>query len=216
MKKMFLVCMIVFFHVSLLCGSFEISTTEFDMFFSKTGVSEVGIKVNDAATSPVGIEFDLWDPNNIKYKEGEIVYPSKNFDVFWNITRGSAYKLTLSFNSSSDQTGDKMLSAIADNGTSIGLNYNAVVDFDDGSTDKSTNITNDSNANDATLILNNPDTNSSENDYTNREPYATVEGTANVTITLIPNNIEEGKVSYPYFVPGTYNGYIFLTLDTIE
>lgn len=168
----------------------------FSMTFLKRGETTWGIsKVNKniVTTEPLDgdIEFSLWDPNSSES-------PKASFGVYWNIYLGERISLYLDFNSAEDGSGQYMLSSVSNN-----LNYSAQATLSDKTIKSNSNtVKNDSIANDATLFI-------LEN--VKREPYTMLSGTALITLTLIPN--QENNSSY--IMDGTYEGYVFLTLETI-
>lgn len=185
----------------VLLVSFEIvaalpSEKNFSMTFLKRGETTWGIsKVqgDNVTTEPLDgdIEFSLWDPNSQEN-------PNASFGVYWNIYLGEKISLYLDFNSAEDRSGMYMLSSVRNN-----LNYSANATLSNGDIKSNTDI-NGTLANDTTLYL-------LEN--VTRDPYTMLSGTALITLTLIPNQTQNNNSSY--IMDGTYEGYVFLTLETI-
>ena len=194
-RKIALLCL--FFLISFeIVASDTPQVKEFFMTFLKRGETSWGIsKVNengDVTTEPLDgdIEFSLWDPNSNKN-------PKASFGVYWNIYLGDQISLYLDFNSSEDRSGQYMLSSGDNN-----LNYSAQAKLSNRNS-KSNNVGGSTVANDATLYI---------LEDVVRPSYTLLSGTALIELTLIPNQTENNTT--PYIMDGTYEGYVFLTLET--
>lgn len=199
MKKRFLVLIQLFVFFSLFLYA---DSKSFDLYFIKSGESSFNI-TNSAHTSSLDkIDFSIWDGAGAN---GTINYPTAEFGVVWEIYRGTSYKITLDFNSSLDLSGDSMLVSAEGNRA----NYYAVATVSvSGSESEISNnekfsVDSTNNAlvtSEASLVL---------IDSTKGE-YEMASGKAIVKLTMIQNTSKEDN----FFMDGTYNGYVLLTVET--
>ena len=206
MKKRFLVLiqLLVFFSLFLYADSETISETiskTFDLYFIKSGETSFNITNSAHSSSLDKIDFSIWDGAGTN---GTINYPTAEFGVVWEIYRGTSYKITLDFNSSLDLSGDSMLVSAEGNRA----NYYAVATISGKEISnveklkKIINSNNPINTSEASLVL---------IDSTKGE-YEMASGNAVVNLTMIPLKTSQ-EDSY-YFMDGTYNGYVLLTVET--
>lgn len=198
MKKRFLVLIQLFVFFSLFL--YADSKKSFDLYFIKSGETSFNI-TNSAHTSSLDkIDFSIWDGAGTN---GTINYPTAEFGVVWEIYRGTSYKITLDFNSSLDLSGDSMLVSAEGNRA----NYYAVATISENEISngeklkKIINSNNTLNTSEASLVL---------IDSTKGE-YEMASGNAIVKLTMISTNTSEGDI---FFMDGTYNGYVLLTVVT--
>lgn len=204
MKKRFLVLiqLLVFFSLFLYADSETISkpiSKTFDLYFIKSGETSFNITNSAHSSSLDKIDFSIWDGAGTN---GTI--PTAEFGVVWEIYRGTSYKITLDFNSSLDLSGDSMLVSAEGNRA----NYYAVATISGKKISnveklkKIINSNNPINTSEASLVL---------IDSTKGE-YEMASGKAVVNLTMIPLKTSQ-EDSY-YFMDGTYNGYVLLTVET--
>ena len=206
MKKRFLVLiqLLVFFSLFLYADSETISETihktiskTFDLYFIKSGETSFNITNSAHSSSLDKIDFSIWDGAGTN---GTI--PTAEFGVVWEIYRGTSYKITLDFNSSLDLSGDSMLVSAEGNRA----NYYAVATIsgkeisNEEKLKKIINSNNTLNTSEASLVLIN----------STKGEYEMASGKAVVNLTMIPNTSEGDN----FFMDGTYNGYVLLTVET--
>lgn len=197
MKKRFLVLiqLLVFFSLLLYAAD---DSKEFNLYFIKSGETSFNI-TNSAHTSSLDkIDFSIWDGAGTNGS----INSTAEFGVVWEIYRGTSYKITLDFNSSLDLSGDSMLVSAEGNRA----NYYAVATISENEISngeklkKIINSNNTLNTSEASLVL---------IDSTKGE-YEMASGNAIVKLTMI-SKTSEGDI---FFMDGTYNGYVLLTVVT--